>query len=193
MARRIRSSSIKHPLFRRRWLLVSLLIVIAGGGYFAWNHYHHKAPASSPAAYTSGSKVTAAPPDNNAQRTPVSQNTATNQGGAVDKNGQSSSTPTDSSQWSTSTSGLLTLKTPVKNANFKSGDSIYGAASSGPVQFRLIDNQVGVIAQGSINVVNGNFSAVASFKAYGSGGRLDVFNTDSNGKEINEVQVPVSF
>jgi hypothetical protein len=61
------------------------------------------------------------------------------------------------------------------------------------VNYRLIDDQVGVISQGTIKVVAGNFSAAVNFKPYAKTGRLDVFTTDDNGKESNEVQVQVAF
>jgi hypothetical protein len=61
------------------------------------------------------------------------------------------------------------------------------------VQYTLIDNNVGVISQGTIPVVNGNFSATIDFSPTATAGRLDVFTTDANGKEINEVQLQVNF
>lgn len=191
MRKRSKPLSFVHSLLKRKWLLAGLVVLIVGGGYLAWNH---NTPTKSSTASAAGSAITPAPDANNAKRTPASQNTSVNQGGANDQNGRVPSTSSaDSSQWSIATSGLITLKNPVKNGSFKSGDSIDGAAAAGPVQFRLIDNQVGVVAQGTINVVSGQFSAVANFTPYSSSGRLDVFNTDPNGRETNEVQVPVNF
>lgn len=75
----------------------------------------------------------------------------------------------------------------------KPGGDVYGVATVDKVQYRLIDNTAGVISQGFINVVNGNFSAAITFKPYASTGRLDVYSLDANGREVNEVQVPVNF
>jgi hypothetical protein len=129
---------------------------------------------------------------NNGVKTP-SSSTLT-QGNPTDENGQVPSNVTaNSSDWSTSTSGVITVKLPTANQTIQSGTTITGTASVSQVQYRLTDNQVGVISQGPINVVGGNFTATISFKAYGNSGRLDVFTTDSTGKEFNEVQIPVNF
>lgn len=191
MAKRSKISSRRFSILKRRWLLLSFVaLVLVVAGFLSWHH----SPAIIPlTADQTNSGVKPAPSSQNATRTPASQNTSVNQGSAVDKNGQAPAAATGSSQWTAAADGLITLKEPLKDNAFKSGDTLYGAAASGPVQFRLIDNQVGVIAQGTINVVNGSFSATANFTPYGTSGRLDVFNTDQNGKEINEVQVPVAF
>lgn len=117
-----------------------------------------------------------------------------NQGTSKDNNGVSS-TPITSQpgQWTQSVSGVITVKQPLANSTLKNGDSVSGSAGVSRVQYRLIDNQVGVISQGFISVVGGNFSATISFTPHSSSGRLDVFSTDQNGKEINEVQLPVNF
>jgi len=52
---------------------------------------------------------------------------------------------------------------------------------------------MGVISQGIIQVVNGKFSATVNFPSHSNSGRLDVYSTDSNGKEINEVQLNVTL
>lgn len=100
---------------------------------------------------------------------------------------------TPSSSWITSTSGLLTVKQPTSNATVQSGFSLVGTSNESNVQYTLIDNSAGMISQGKINVVNGDFAAKISFKSYGPTGRLDVYNTDPNGKEINLVEIPLSF
>lgn len=115
------------------------------------------------------------------------------EGTSVDKQGAPTSISTPSSQWTQSQSGVITVKTPVANATLQNGDTVAGSATIDKVQYRLIDADAGVISQGFINVVNGNFTASISFKHYASSGRLDVFSTDGSGKEINEVQIPVKF
>jgi hypothetical protein len=121
-------------------------------------------------------------------------NTTIPQGTDNDKNGQvPSNVPTNSKEWSTSASGLITVKLPVANSTFQSGGTVTGTASVTPVYYTLIDNQVGVVSQGTMNVVNGNFTAAINFKPYATTGRLDVYSTDSTGKEYNEVEIPVNF
>lgn len=121
--------------------------------------------------------------------------TSANQGTAKDANGQSN-TPiaTTPAQWATSESQIITLKLPVAQMTFKPGDSLAGSAVGlREVQYRLIDNKVGVIAQGYLSVVDGNFAGTMQFKAHDTTGRLDVFSTNDSGAEINEVQVPINF
>lgn len=155
-------------------------------------HIFHKSPVVR-APSKPISQLPHQAPANNGVKTPV-QNTEVNSGSETDKNGQAvSSVPTDPSQWSTSASGKITLKLPANNGSFKSGSTITGSAAASPVQYRLVDDQAGVISQGSINVVNGNFTATITFTPYAKTGRLDVFNTDSSGRELNEVQVTVNF
>lgn len=193
MPKRTRTSSVRRPFFKRRRYLLSLAVFVIVAGFIVWLWHNHNSPKVS----APSSPVTSLPQQsvaNDKKNTANTPSSTVNQGGASDNNGQvPANTSGSPNQWATSSSGLITLKSPLQNSIFKSGDSIYGSASTGPVQFRLIDNQVGVIAQGTINVVNGSFSATASFKPYASSGRLDVFNTDPNGKEINEVQIPVNF
>lgn len=112
----------------------------------------------------------------------------------VDQNGQKPSTVnSNKSLWTISQSGLITVESPYSNSKFSSGDSIYGLSTLDKVQYTLIDNQVGVISQGFINVVNGSFSSKVSFQKYASSGRLDVFSTTGTGKEENIVEIPVNL
>lgn len=129
---------------------------------------------------------------NSGDKTP-SSSISINKGTAVDNKGAISSVTTSSSSWAVSASGVITLKQPVSNDRIVSGVNLAGISTLNQVQYRLIDDGVGVISQGTISVVNGNFSANISFQAKSKTGRLDVFSSDSNGREINEVQVPVTF
>ena len=128
-------------------------------------------------------------------KTPTSNNGVA-KGGAIDENGHAptSGVSTDPSQWATSASRLITVKTPLSNTKIQSGSIVSGSTSiADQVQYRLIDNKVGVISEGTVKVVNGNFAASINFTTTGSNGRLDVFNTDTVGKELNEVQLQVNF
>jgi hypothetical protein len=116
-----------------------------------------------------------------------------NQGTATDTKGQNSDVSTPSSQWTQSQSGLITVKSPAYGTTVKSGDQLLGSAQENQVQFRLIDDQAGVIAQGFLTVVNGNFSGNLNFSPHSNSGRLDVFTTGPTGEEVNEAQVPVKF
>lgn len=155
-------------------------------------HVFHKAPVvrapSKPITQLPSSNS-----DNNVQKNPDSHNGIA-QGAAVDQSGKTpGGVPTDPSKWSRSESGVIIVKLPGNGDTFKSGSTITGTASVSVVQYRLIDDKVGVIAQGPISVKDGKFTALLSFTPHGSSGRLDVFSTDSGGREINEVQISVKF
>lgn len=129
---------------------------------------------------------------NNGQKV-LSPTSQVNQGSSTDNHGTQTDNNTPSSQWTQSQSGVITLKQPTSNASLKSGDTVSGSASVGQVEYRLIDDKVGVISQGFISVNSGNFSATINFHSYAQTGRLDIFSTSTNGAEINEVQIPVNF
>jgi hypothetical protein len=161
-------------------------------------HFFHKAN-SSKVVVTAGTPVAPKTSSSPAQSTPKTAtgnssnlDATRNSGVAVDTKG-SAPASTDSSQWTISSSGLITVKQPTANSRLQDGSSIVGSSKLDQVHYRLKDNKVGVIAQGTLDVVNGNFSGTLHFQPQGTGGQLDVFSTDSQGVEYNEVQIYVSF
>ena len=113
------------------------------------------------------------------------------QGGAVDTQGSgASNTPGGIS----SESGVITVQQPLKDNVIASGVVVAGKASGlDNVQYRLIDDQVGVLAQGALKVKDGAFSGTLQFTPRASSGRLDIFSYDSTGKEINTIEINVRF
>jgi hypothetical protein len=176
--------------------LISMLaiIIIVGSGTYFYIHYHH----SPKRIVTVGTPVVLPNQNTNdsnhpAIKAPSSNNSGSgNSGGVTDTHG-SSATSTNSSQWIKSASGAITVKQPTANSKLQDGNVISGSASVGEVHYRLSDNETGVIAQGTLGVVNGNFSGALHFTVQGTGGRLDIFSTDSQEVEYNEVQINVSF
>ena len=131
-------------------------------------------------------------PSNNSHG-PISSN-GINQGSPTNINNSSSSTiSTTKNQWTISQSGVITLKEPIDNELISSGTTLAGSAATNSIGYTLIDNQVGVISQGTIPVVNGDFSAKINFKSYSTSGRLDVYSTTPNGKEQNLIEITVNF
>jgi hypothetical protein len=192
MVHKNKRSSKKKVLLAFLLILVAAMVVV-GLEVTNTTHIFHKsaivrAPAKPITTLASPSTSTT-----NTVKAPSASN-AIDQGGPSDENGQvPAGTPTTPDSWSKSASGVITVKLPTLNQTFQNGGTITGVASVSQVQYRLSDDQVGVISQGPINVVNGSFTATISFKPYGTSGRLDVFTTDSTGKEANEVQIPVTF
>lgn len=115
-------------------------------------------------------------------------------GGAVNTNGNTTSTLPPASEWTTSSGGQITLQQPTNNATLSTGDTISGLAKVSTVQFVLTDNSVGQIAQGNLNVVNGKFSGTISFTAHSSTGNLELYYPNpSNGAEEYIINVSVKY
>lgn len=179
-------SSVKQTLRKPLLLgLAALLIILLA--YVLFNHYYLNRKQNTPNPQTTVSGPSKATGLKTANSTSRDQSLAT------DNQGVTPSTTTNPSEWVTSSSGVITVKQPVNNSVLKSGDTLFGSAKVNQIQYRLIDNQVGVLAQGPISVVRGSFSVTLHFRQVGSSGRLDVFSFDSQGAEVNEVQIPVRF
>lgn len=123
------------------------------------------------------------------EKAPVSSGSKKD-GGAVDTGGQDS---VASSSGLSSSSGKITVYNPIKNSVVTTGDVVSGTSSRNIVSYRLIDDKVGVIASGSLKVVNKKFSGKFDFSSTGSEGRLDIFYALNDGQEIDVVEVPVRF
>ena len=179
-------TTIKRPMSKSLILgLIVLAIILIS--FFLFNHYKlNRQPIDHPQTSVSGPASATGP--KTANSTSRDQSLATDNGGSAPN-----SASTNSSQWVTSTSGVITVKQPVANILLKPGDSLYGSAKVSQIQYRLIDSQVGVLAQGPLNVAGGNFSATLHFRPVAASGRLDVFSFDTQGAEVNEVQIPVRF
>jgi len=164
-----------------------ILIMIVGIIAVAWDHHRKAADynASGSSAATSSSST-----DKTPSRSSTSSTLA--QGGGVDTKGSSTpSTPTSSAV--SSSSGLITVYSPTSGSKLSSGDAVSGTAKVGTVYYRIVDNSVGVISQGSLSVVNHKFSGNVYFHPHASTGQLDVFSYDSQGAEVNSVQINLSL
>ena len=122
----------------------------------------------------------------------ISNSASTNQGSSQTVNAPSQISST-SSQWSSSQSKAITLKVPIENGTLASGDILSGSSYLGEIGYLLIDNVSGVISRGKINTNSGSFAAKIFFKNSSNSGRLDVFSSDSNGKEVNLIEIEVKF
>jgi len=189
-----RTRRLKTPLsiLRRIPFLILILLILAG--LYLYSHYRKDKPPNK-VIVTAGTAVTPPAAINNstpAAKAPSESAGSRNIGTATDTKG-SATTNTSSNQWVTSASGDITVKQPLANSKIGDGSTLSGSAKVGQIHYRLSDNKVGVVSQGILNVVNGNFSGTIHFSPQGTGGRLDVFSTDSVGVEYNEIQVNVSY
>lgn len=176
---------------RSRLLVVVLIILILGIGSFVTYKYRQPKVIKQGAHLSTIHHLTQSQTSNSDEKQ-LNGSGSVNQGTSKDQNGNIPSTPNPTT-WQQSASGLITLKQPSANSTLQSGFELSGSASVSKVQYRLIDNEVGVISQGFISIVNGSFGATISFQPHASSGRLDVFSTNDSGAETNEVQIPVKF
>ena len=95
--------------------------------------------------------------------------------------------------WTKSSSGKLVVYTPSASTLLRDGDTLSGGAADERVYFRLIDNLHGIIAQGSLAVVNQKYSGNFDFATNASEGQLDVFTQSYDGTEANNISIPVRF
>lgn len=190
---------------KRRWsnraiALTVLFFAVAAAGYLTYRHYHHSSTTGNTPQSSAITKAGNIPQSTSPSSTTTPQtqpknpknNTQNAPGGSVDTGGKTAAT-TNSSQWVTSKSGVITVEQPVANATLQNGDYLIGTAKVGTISFRLSDTSVGQIAAGNMQVVNGKFSGKLGFTAHSSAGELDVFSTNSKGVELNEIQIAVRF
>lgn len=116
-----------------------------------------------------------------------------NEGAITDTKGTATA-QTPENMWSRSPDNKsITVYAPTQNQVLEDGQILSGASTADVINFRLIDDVSGVIAQGSLDVIDGRFSGVFRFQTSGSGGRVDVFTTDTDGAEKNNIYIPVRF
>lgn len=172
---------------KKHYIIILLAILILASVGYVWHRHNSKqliqTTSKLPTAqndYTGGTthKSTASQSGNN--------------GVATDNHGDSS--VTSDSGGISSTGGLLKVVSPASGALLASGDVLKGVATSiTSVQYRVVDDQIGVLAQGALDVVNGTYSGTLHFTAKSTTGRLDIFSLNAGGQEVNTVEVPVTF
>lgn len=190
-------AKIKSPMKKFKYPLLGLFVVaaiVASLELTDTTHWFHKPAAQVVTA--AGKTLPKAEPNvsGSSPDTPLQPRGGVGKsvGGGTDTGGTVRSS-TDPSRWITSKSGNITVQQPLANAMLENGAVLSGTAKVDTIHFRLIDNKVGVIAEGTLNVVEGKFSGTLHFTPNSSTGRLDVFSTDASGVELNEIQIGVQF
>lgn len=165
--------------------LAALTLLVVGGVL-----YYRHATRFDDVASTSTAPTAQTDYDQGEKRNSNSSGSV-NQGGAVDTGG--TDVPTNVAGVS-SASGLITVKSPAKDTVVATGSLLSGTANGlENVQYRVVDNTAGVIAQGTLKVVNGAFSGKFEFSPKGDTGKIDVFSLDPMGSEVNYVELAVRF
>jgi hypothetical protein len=182
-------------------IFLIILVIVAILGVGVWRHYEKDNSsnntstrkevkqvgiAKSLSNNNSGTQNTAVP-----AKTP--NGTGLQQSESTDTNGTTPAT-TSQNDWVTSVSGNITLEEPIADTTITSGTQVAGSAKSATtVDYRLSDNSIGVLTQGSLSVANGKFSGILYFTPKSNKGQLDVFTTNSMGVELDEIQIGVNF
>lgn len=173
----------------RKTVLGSVAIIVALAAVLLY--YFAYVRAEKPVETTSKSPTAQSDYSDGEERS-SSKGSDSSQGGAIDTRGNDVSS--DGSGSITSESGVLTVYKPGNNAELASGTVVSGKATGvSKVQYRLLDDAVGVIAQGSLEVVNGSFSGKLQFNTKAQTGRLDIFTFSSSGVENDNIEIPVRF
>jgi len=173
-------------------LAVAAVVVVAGLGFLYYRNQQDKKP-SDEKEVVAANLESPVPDENGGETTPKQAPTNTGSsrdGGAVDTGGQDA---TNSGQSTSSASGNITVYSPSPDSVVKSGGTLSGAAKVSTVNYRLIDDKIGVIGTGILKVVSGRFSGRFEFQSGGQAGRLDVFRTLSDGREVDVVEIPVRY
>jgi hypothetical protein len=181
---RNRKSKLSNLNFK--YLALAALVIVAIA-FFLFQYRSHSDNLYSPQVNNAGESDYQSRTSPDVDKSSQTSNSAS-QGGAIDNQGAGTA-QTPSSQWTSSESGAITLYSPTASSTLRSGGIISGTAKVGTVQYRLVDDQVGVLAQGSLSVVNGKFSGTLQFTPHSSSGKLSVFSFNGSGAEINRVEI----
>lgn len=182
----VRSSSKKQILF----VVVIVVVIAASVLFYLWRDrkiFVKTTPTSATTIkHVVGPAIQAAP------HSPSTDNSS-NQGGVTSTASPSETIP-PSSEWTSSSNGDITLQLPSANSTIQSGSDIAGLANVPNVGFILTDNSVGLIAQGTLSVVNGKFSGTLQFTPHSSSGTLQIYypNPQTGGEE-DIVNISVNF
>lgn len=118
-------------------------------------------------------------------------------GTSVERDGGVVSNPDDETEPqgdpTSSESGDISVYEPQPDQILKSGDRLYGTSKFDKVWYRLIDDKIGVVAQGSLPVENGKFSGTFQFSSEGSEGRLDIFRMTDDYLEADNIEINIRF
>jgi hypothetical protein len=186
---RNRKSKLSNLNFK--YIALAVLVIAALALFLFLYRNSSNSLYGSPVDYSNSSNNQLQNPSASDDKSSQTSNSAS-QGGAIDNQGAGTA-QTPSSQWTSSESGAITLYSPTASSTLRSGGIISGTAKVGTVQYRLVDDQVGVLAQGSLSVVNGKFSGTLQFTPHSSSGKLSVFSFNGSGAEINRIEISLKL
>lgn len=181
MIKRKNKHTSKKKLFLLPGILIGLL-VLGGIGFYVYQQRNND---------TEEPESIVADPN-------FSDGTDREPGTSVDRDGGVVNNPDDENEApqgepTISESGDISVYEPQQNQLLKSGDRLYGTSEFDTVWYRLIDDKIGVVAQGSLPVKNGKFSGTFSFTSEGSEGRLDIFRMTDDYQEADNIEINIKL
>ncbi len=106
----------------------------------------------------------------------------------------STNTNTSKNTNSTTTSGSLTIDEPAANAEVESPVTVSGKSQVKTVYVRVIGNQNATLFTEPVTVRNGVYVIHLTLAlTHSVNGRIEVYEKDTAGAEINTVGIPVNF
>ncbi len=180
---------------RTKKIIITIVIILALliAGILAYRAIYYKKPVTytSPKNTFQTKPGQSKPTKHTINKQPSLSTSNTNNSSS---SSSSSNINTNPSLYITSSSGQITVHTPYNNEAISSGFPINGTAKVNTVDYILIDNQVGQIAQGSLKVVNGKFQGTLNFTPHATSGVLQIYSPNpSNGAEENVINIDVNY
>jgi cytoskeletal protein RodZ len=191
-------ASSKKPSSKTKKAIISIVVIVVLIllGFLLYKELNHKKAVTN-----SSSKNTfhiapghSKPTKHQIVKTPSLSTSNTNNTSTQSNSTLNSNINTNPSLYKTSSSGLITLHTPYNNETIESGFPINGTAKVPQVNYILIDNEVGQIAQGSLKVINGKFQGTLNFTPHAASGVLQVYSPNpTNGAEENIINIDINY
>ena len=180
--------------YKKLTLIVLTLIIIFGIIFILFKKSDDNAKTSITDETTTTSTAATAQEDfSGGDDRPVLENNNSSDKATITDNSGQNTAKTDSSTWTSSENGDITIHSPTSNQTINSGFVVSGESRLSNVQFRVIDDVSGVISEGSLSVVNGLFSGTINYSSTAIEGRLDVFATRDDGSEYGNIELPIRF
>ncbi len=189
-------------------IIIASALLILSGSYLIYAKNSHMWPFTNgggPSTSSATNTATASHKNNSPTQAPSGTETAIiNQGGNTVQ-GQHSTDGTGitdtagqgvvhQSEGTSSSSGLITLYTPLPSQQLVSGMTVKGSSALPEVQYRISDADHGQIAQGVLLVRNGFFSGTLNLSGIDTHtGTFEVYSFNSQGQEANNIKVDITY
>jgi hypothetical protein len=177
------------------FITLAIAVVLAIGVYFTFYSKTSEltVPISSSAQTTSEQPSAQADFTEGTSREPGNSLNEKEGSASISDSGGSGLLEENTQSGISSESGKITLAAPSEDSAVKNGSIVSGSSSLNRVHYRIIDDISGVIATGSMGVVEGKFSGKVSVDTTAKEGRLDIFGLNEDLTEHSNIEIGVLF